>query len=81
MAQVGACALLLLPENRDKIAFFGGIDQVRFKHQVVPGDVLRMDVKITKRRGPVGFGEAKAYVGDKLACSGELMFAIGEPKE
>ena len=76
MAQVGAVALLSLEENRGKIAFFGGIDKVRFKRQVVPGDTLRMEVEITKRRGPVGFGSASAYVGDALACSGELMFAL-----
>lgn len=76
MAQVGAVALLSLEENRGKLAFFGGIDGVRFKRQVVPGETLRMHVAITKRRGPIGFGEAKAYVGDELACAGELMFAI-----
>jgi len=76
MAQVGAVALLSLEENRGKIAFFGGIDGVRFKRQVVPGDTLRMEVEITRRRGPIGFGQATAYVGEELACSGELMFAI-----
>jgi 3-hydroxyacyl-[acyl-carrier-protein] dehydratase len=76
MAQVGAVAMLSLPENRGRIALFGGIDKVRFKRQVVPGDTIRMQVAITKRRGPLGFGEGKAFVGDELACSGELMFAI-----
>jgi len=75
-AQVGAVALLSLEENKGRIAFFAGIDKVRFKRQVRPGDTLRMSCTITKRRGPIGFGEAKAYVGDELACSGELMFAI-----
>lgn len=76
MAQVGAIALLSLPENQGKIALFAGIDKVRFKRQVRPGDTIRMDVAITKTRGPLGFGTASAYVGDELACSGELMFAI-----
>ncbi len=76
MAQVGSVALLALPENAGKIGFFGGIDKVRFKRQVRPGDTLRIECEITKRRGPIGFGEAKAYVGDELACAGELMFAI-----
>jgi 3-hydroxyacyl-[acyl-carrier-protein] dehydratase len=75
-AQVGAVALLSLPENQGRLAFFGGIDGVRFKRQVVPGDTLRMECTITKRRGPIGFGAAKAWVGDELACAGELMFAI-----
>ncbi|MCX8006569.1 MAG: 3-hydroxyacyl-ACP dehydratase FabZ [Coriobacteriia bacterium] len=76
MAQVGAIALLSLPENRGRIALFAGIDGVRFKRQVRPGDTLRMEVRITKSRGPLGFGEGAAYVGDELACSGTLMFAI-----
>lgn len=86
MAQVGAVALLSSEENLGAIAFFGGIDKVRFKRQVVPGDVLSMDVKITKRRGPIGFGECRAwvlaekeYAANELVCSGELMFAI-KPK-
>lgn len=77
LAQAGAVALLSLPENAGKLAFFGGIDKVRFRRQVVPGDTLRLEVHITRRRGSVGFGTATAYVGDTLACSGELMFAIG----
>lgn len=76
MAQVGAVALLSLEENKGKLAFFGGIDGVRFKRQVVPGETLRMVVEITKRRGPIGFGTATAFVAEELACAGELMFAI-----
>lgn len=75
-AQVGAVALLSLEENKGRLAFFAGIDRVRFKRQVRPGDTLRLECSITKRRGPIGFGEMKATVGDELACSGELMFAI-----
>lgn len=77
-AQVGAVALLSLPENAGRIAFFAGIDKVRFKRQVRPGDTVRMECEITKRRGPIGFGTARAWVGEELACSGELMFAIGD---
>ncbi|MHB1323727.1 MAG: 3-hydroxyacyl-ACP dehydratase FabZ [Coriobacteriia bacterium] len=76
MAQVGAVALLSLPENAGRIAFFAGIDKVRFKRQVVPGDTLSMHVELTKVRGRIGFGEASAYVGDQVACIGSLMFAI-----
>ncbi|MHB9004526.1 MAG: 3-hydroxyacyl-ACP dehydratase FabZ [Coriobacteriia bacterium] len=76
LAQVGSVALLALPENAGKIGYFGGIDKVRFKRQVVPGDTLSMECVITKRRGPIGFGVARAFVGEELACSGELMFAI-----
>ncbi|NTW29340.1 MAG: 3-hydroxyacyl-ACP dehydratase FabZ [Coriobacteriia bacterium] len=76
LAQAGAVALLSLPENAGKIGFFAGIDKVRFKKQVVPGDVVRLECRITKMRGSIGFGEAKALVDGALACSGELMFAI-----
>lgn len=76
LAQVGAVALLSLPENTGKIAFFAGIDKVRFKRQVVPGDTLTMRVELTKVRGRIGFGEAIARVGEEVACVGELMFAI-----
>jgi 3-hydroxyacyl-[acyl-carrier-protein] dehydratase len=75
-AQVGAVALLSLPENAGRIALFAGIDKVRFKRQVRPGETLRLECAITRRRGPIGFGEAVARVGDELACSGDLMFAI-----
>lgn len=76
LAQAGAVALLSLPENQGRLAFFGGIDKVRFKRQVVPGDTLRLECRITRSRGPIGFGEAKATVDGQLACSSELMFAI-----
>ena len=76
LAQVGSVAILSLEENQGKIGFFAGIDKVRFKRQVVPGDTLRLECAITKMRGPIGFGEARATVDGELVCSGDLMFAI-----
>lgn len=76
LAQAGAVALLSTEEARGKLAFFGGIDKARFKRQVVPGDVLRLECKLTKMRGAFGFGEAKATVDGALACSVNLMFAV-----
>jgi 3-hydroxyacyl-[acyl-carrier-protein] dehydratase len=76
LAQTGSVALLSLEENRGKLGFFGGIDKVRFKRQVRPGDTLRLECRITRVRGPIGFGEAEASVDGQLACAGELMFAI-----
>lgn len=76
LAQAGAVALLSQPENAGKIAFFAGIDKVRFKRQVVPGDTLRLECRITRSRGPIGWGEGSASVDGELVCSGELMFAI-----
>ena len=76
LAQVGAVAILSLPENRGKIALFGGAKNARFKRQVTPGDVLELECVLTKRRGPVGIGECKASVGGEIACTAELIFAI-----
>jgi len=76
LAQAGAVALLSQPDNGGKIAFFAGIDKVRFKRQVVPGDTLRLECTITRSRGPIGWGEGTATVDGELVCSGELMFAI-----
>jgi len=80
MAQVGAVALMALEENKDKLAVFAGIDKVRFKKQVVPGDVLRIEVKLGKFRRNIGKGEASVYVDDKIACTGTLMFGLTEIK-
>lgn len=76
MAQTGAVAILSLEENKGRNALFGGIDKLKFKKQVVPGDVLKLEVKIIKRKGPIGVGEALATVDGKLAAKGELTFAI-----
>ena len=77
LAQVGAVAILSLPEYKGKIAFFGGIKNARFKKQVRPGDVLELSCELTQRRGPVGFGKAVAKVDGKVAAQGKLTFAIG----
>ena len=76
MAQTGAVAVLSLEENKGKNALFGGIDKLKFKKQVVPGDVLKLEVKKKKKKGPIGVGEAIATVDGKLAAKGELTFAI-----
>ena len=76
LAQVGAVALLGAEEHRGKMAFFAGIDGVRFKRQVRPGDVLRLEVELGKMRRGVGTGTAVATVDGQLAARGELMFAV-----
>ncbi len=76
LAQTGAIAILSEEENKGKIALFGGIKKARFKRQVVPGDVLELTCKLTKRRGPVGFGEAVATVDGQIAATAELTFAV-----
>lgn len=77
LAQVGAVAILSMPENKGKIAFFGGIKEARFKGKVLPGDVLKMETEIIKMKGPIGVGSAKAYVEGKVVAQAELTFAIG----
>lgn len=76
LAQTGAVAILSMEENKGKNALFGGIDKLRFKKQVVPGDTLKLEVKIIKKKGPIGIGEAIATVDGKVAVKGELTFAI-----
>ncbi|MCI8655312.1 MAG: 3-hydroxyacyl-ACP dehydratase FabZ [Clostridia bacterium] len=76
LAQTGAIAILSLEENKGKNALFGGIDKMKFKKMVVPGDTLKLEVKIIKRKGPIGVGEAVATVDGKIAAKGELTFAV-----
>ncbi len=76
LAQTGAVAILSMEENKGRNALFGGIDKLRFKKQVVPGDTLKLEVRIIKKKGPIGIGEAIATVDGKVAVKGELTFAI-----
>lgn len=80
LAQVGAVAILKMESNRGKLAFFAGIDEFRFRGQVVPGDTLHLEVRITRLKGTVGKGYAAATVGDKIVAEGGLMFALSERK-
>ena len=77
LAQVGAVAILSLPQNKGKTAYFGGIKKARFKRKVIPGDTLTLETRIVKSKGNIGFGEAVAKVGDEVAVEAELTFAIG----
>ena len=76
MAQVGAVAVLSMSEFAGKMALFAGIEKAKFRRQVVPGDILRMEVEMTKLRGSIGKAKAVARVGDGVAAEAELMFAI-----
>ena len=78
LAQTGAVAILSVPENQGKIAFFGGVQKCRFKGMVFPGDQLKLETKIIKRKGPVGVGEAVATVNGKVVVTAELTFMVGE---
>lgn len=76
LAQTGAIAILSMEENKEKNALFGGIDKMKFKKMVIPGDRLKLEVKIIKRKGPIGIGEGIATVDGKLVAKGEFTFAV-----
>ncbi len=76
LAQAGAVALLSLPENKGKIGLFGGINNCKFRRQVVPGDILNLEVEIIRVRGPLGIGKGIATVNGEKAVSAEITFAI-----
>ena len=77
LAQPGAVAILCQEEYRGKIAYFGGIQKCKFKGKIVPGDKVRLETRIVKKKGPVGIGEAIASVDGKVVVSAELTFMIG----
>ena len=76
LAQVGAVAILSVEENKGKTAFFGGVDKVRFRRKVVPGDVLTLTCEIIRTRGNVGVGTALASVNGERAVTAEMTFVI-----
>lgn len=77
LAQVGAVALLGLEQNKGRLGFFGGMDNVRFKKQVQPGDILRLETEITLVRGPIAKANGVATVNGEVAARAEMTFAIG----
>jgi 3-hydroxyacyl-[acyl-carrier-protein] dehydratase len=78
MAQTGAVAVLAEEANRGKLALFAGINEVRFKRMVLPGDELELTCELERMRGPVGRGKATATVDGELAARGTLTFAVTE---
>ena len=78
LAQAGAVAVLSAPENAGKLALFGGVEKARFRRNVVPGDMLRLEVDLVRVRGPVGRGEGSAYVAGVLACSAVFTFFLAD---
>jgi 3-hydroxyacyl-[acyl-carrier-protein] dehydratase len=78
LAQVGCVSMLSLPEHRGKLVLFAGIDKVRFKREVVPGDQLTLKVEITQARSSFGKGVAEALVDRETAATAELMFMLRE---
>ena len=81
LAQVGAVGVMAKEEFRGKLALFAGIDGVRFRRQVVPGDVLRLEVEISRLRGVAGLGKGSATVNGERVCEADLMFAFADRVE
>ena len=77
MAQAGAIALISMPDFKGKTAYLGGIKKAKFRHMVRPGDVLRIEVTLEKLIDNAGLGKGKIYVGENMASSADLVFAIG----
>lgn len=76
MAQLGGIAVLTLPECAGKLPMFAGIDRLRFRGQVRPGDRLDMWVEIDRLRGSMGKGHGAASVDGRTVCEGEILFAL-----
>ncbi len=77
LAQVGAVAILSVPENKGKVAYFGAINNCKFKGKIVPGDKVKLETRIIKSKGPIGIGSAVASVDGKVVVSAELTFMLG----
>jgi 3-hydroxyacyl-[acyl-carrier-protein] dehydratase len=80
LAQAGAVAVLSEAENAGRLALFAGIDGVRFKRIVRPGDELKLECTLETVRGPIGRGKARATVDGELAVRGTLTFAVERPE-
>ncbi len=78
LAQAGAVCALSLPENRGRIGLFAGIDGLKFRRQVLPGDTIRLEVEMIKLRSQAGVCKAIATVNGERAVSGELTFMFSK---
>lgn len=76
LAQTGCVLLLSKEENRGKIAYFAGINKLRFKRQVIPGDVITLKVEFTKERAGIYFANVEASVNGEVAVVGEILSAV-----
>ncbi len=78
LAQAGAIVLLSKDEFKGRIAYFVGVDKMKFRQQVIPGDTMELRVELLRIKGPVGIAKAVCTVDGKVCASGELKFAIGD---
>jgi 3-hydroxyacyl-[acyl-carrier-protein] dehydratase len=77
IAQVGAILILAKPENREKLIFFMGIERVRYRRPVHPGDTVVIEAEVKRLRSRMGVLSGAARVGGKVVCEGTMTFALG----
>ena len=78
LAQAGGIVALKALGGGKRIAYFGGIDNCKFRRPVVPGDQLRLEATVTAHKGPVWKLHCEAFVGDALAARADLTATIPE---
>ncbi|MGA0781373.1 MAG: 3-hydroxyacyl-ACP dehydratase FabZ [Ilumatobacteraceae bacterium] len=79
IAQLGAIAVLTTDDHRTRLPLFGGLDGARFRRQVGPEDVLRLEVELGRMSARAGKGSGRAMLGDQVACECDLMFVLVDP--
>ncbi|HKL47429.1 MAG TPA: 3-hydroxyacyl-ACP dehydratase FabZ [Candidatus Izemoplasmatales bacterium] len=77
LAQAGAVTILTMDEYKDHLAYFAGIDKCKFKKKVIPGEQLRLESKVIRRKGRLGVAECVASVNGQVVCEAIIKFAIG----
>ena len=77
IAQVGAILILSKPENREKLIFFMGIDRVRYRRPVHPGDIVEIEARVKRLRSRMGTLDGVARVGGTIVAEGTMTFALG----
>lgn len=77
VAQVGAIMILAKPENREKLIYFMGIERVRYRRPVRPGDVVVIEAVVRRLRSRMGVLRGVARVGDQVVIEGTMTFALG----
>src|SRR5438132_1869761 len=80
IAQVGAILILAKPENSQRLPFFAGIERVRFRRPVHPGDVVVIEANVVRLRSRMGMLKGVARVDGKAVVEGTMTFALGDPK-
>ena len=78
IAQAGAILILSKPENRSRLVYFMGIDRVRYRRPVVAGDQVILQGEVLRLRAKMGSLRGRALVDGKIACEGEMTFALGD---